>query len=378
MALVGRLQRKHLASLQALQPNRPILVQPLTVDPGAQKETRWIEAPGVPVDTELWTRSVLLNEVLFDIDVKPWGKVAEAMARLVRVLDELRIPYYAGPSGGKGAHASVFIDPESIRVPDRLLERAKAVDVDVWSEARQAFAHAIFDGMDLPKGATEEDTENLRWAPPLGVSGVFDRSKVKWAASRSGSMIRLIGTPGSTGARKTIAPDWHEAEWLQAALLSAPPTLPLKWHGEPALFAVPAALNQAIVARLEAAVGRAEAARAKERPTANSIRAVAKVRSVPCIAKILTEAAPPGTRHYSFLNLAVTARALGVTRTGAENLLRQALGLCGLNESDGAWATLQRVYNGEYNLVNVCCPSPHVKAWCSPNACPLSNRREFR
>ena len=373
VGLVGRLQLKHLAALQALQPNRPILVQTDV------KVARWVPWTEVAADQDLWTRSVLLNEVLFDVDAKPWRAVALAMARLVRVLDELHVPYYAGPSGGKGAHASVFLDPESIKVPDRLLERARKVDVDVWSEARQAFAHAVFDAMDLPRGANDEETENLRWAPPLGVSGVFDRSKVKWSAARSGSMVRAIGTPGGAGFRKTLAPEWHEAEWLLSATRDAePPALPLKWHQEPALFAVPAALNQAIVARLEATVGKAEAARARERPTANSIQALGKVKSVPCIARILAEPAPRGTRHYAFLNLAATCKTLGVTRTGAENLLRQALALCGLDESDNAWSVLQGVYDGQYSLMNVCCPSPHVKAWCAPNACPLSRRFEFK
>lgn len=362
--LLGARQQQHVRALQRLQP-RPILVQRLTSDPEAQKGTRWVPLDQVYPGAELWTRSVLLNEVLFDCDARPWSRVANATADLLTVLHELQATPYSGPSGGKGSHTSVFLDPASIRGPERLFERAQFLGVDIWSEARMTFAHAVFNGMGLPP---EDDA---RWAPPAGGSGVWDRSKVKWSAARSGSMIRVLGTPGSAGARKTTV-DWSPEEWRASAATEAPPVAPLKWFDAPVLYPIPPSISQLIVAAVERAVLAAEAVYTETKPTRNPIAALAEVKRVPCVARILREPASPGTRHYAFLNLAVTAWHAGVTRRGAESLMRQALALCGLDEADKSWQALQDVYAGRYSIRATACPSPHVSALCEPSCCPLS------
>ena len=118
--------------------------------------------------------------------------------------------------------------------------------------------------------------------------------------------------------------------------------------------------------------------REAEKPTnENPLLTLAAVKAIPCVAHILNEPAPRGTRHYAFLNLAVTARHLGLPRDGAESLLRRALSLCGLPDTDPAMASLHEVYDGRYNLLNIACPSPHVKSFCNPNGCSLATRFVF-
>ena len=370
MPLIGRLQRRHIEALQTLQPGRKILVQPKTVDDANQKETRWVALDAVPPDVEIWTRSVLLNEVLFDADAKPWSRVADATARLVSALDELGIPHYTGPSGGKGAHASVFFDPTTIRGPSDLLARAERLGVDLFSEARMVLANCILNAAGFP------DDDAKRWAPPIGESGVWDRSKIKWSAARMGSMVRVLGCRGRAGFRKTVAP-WDAEAWRRSAANEAPPELGQRFHYDVQSYELPRTISDMIIEQVERAVATAEATKASTRPTVNPFEAVKALKAVPCAARILTSPAPPGTRHYAFLNLAVTAKHLGVPRAGARSLLQQALALCDLSDTDPAVQVLEEVYDGRYRLMNMTCPSPHVKSWCDPNGCALACRFEF-
>jgi hypothetical protein len=324
-----------------------------------------------PEGLELWTRSVLLNEILLDIDARPWRCVARAMDKLVVALrDHLQVPVYDHESGGKGAHASIFLDPTSIKDTSGILARANRAGIDIWSITRITVANAFLDAAGFPPG------DSVRWTAPVG-NGIFDRLKVKWNADRRGSMVRVIGTPGSAGFRKTLVPD--NFSWSAAATWEAPKPQRLRFHDTPQLWGVPAALNDRILAQVEEATHAAEAtlAEGQKENSQGSLKALAAVKACPCVAKILAAPAPPGTRHYAFLNLAVTSRALGLPRAGAENLLRKALGLCGLDEGDGAWQVLQDVYDGHYSLASPRCPSPHVSGWCQPNACPLSRRLTF-
>lgn len=323
----------------------------------------------VPRSRELWTRSILLNEVLFDADARPWSRVAHATSSLLSALDSLAAPYYSGPSGGKGTHTSVFLDPASVKVDAALLDRAERLGVDAWSEARAAFAHLVFDAMGLPRG------DDVRWAPPLGASGVWDRSKIRWSAGRSGSMVRVLGTPGGDGTRRKTL--WDADACAATAGNDSPPSMPVSFHSTPTLYAAPAELNAVIVANIEAACLAVEAARAKDRPALDPEQALSAFKAVPCIARTLSQPCLSGTRHYAFLNLAVMAKHFGVAREDAQGLLQEALAVSGLPATDKAVDTLGEVYDGRYSLVNVACPSPHVRSFCQPNACSQSRRFTF-
>lgn len=365
--LVARLQRRHVERLAALQPHRPVLAQ--VRDDHDQKATQWVRWNSVPTGRELWTRSVLLNEILFDVDTA-WSGAAGVTADLVEALEEIRVPHYAHVTGGKGTHTSVFVDPDSIHADSGLLARAERLGVDPWSTARETLAEAFLDAAGYGSGE--------KWAPPIE-DGVFDRLKVRWAAARSGSMVRVVGAPGSYGIRKTLVPeDWSGDSWRRAARRDTPPELRLRFPDEPDLWYVPRALNGRIVARLVERVERAESARVTQAASEDPDKALHKlVNDVPCVRRILTDAAPQGTRHYAFLNLVVTARGLGVTREAAADTLRRALDLCGLDERDKAWELLDEIYSGTYTLPKLTCPSPHVSNWCDKNRCCLSKTKVF-
>ena len=55
-------------------------------------------------------RTVLDNEIVFDLDEKNWN-IVRIFARIIsKYLDKNKIPYYMFGSGGKGIHISIFCD----------------------------------------------------------------------------------------------------------------------------------------------------------------------------------------------------------------------------------------------------------------------------
>ena len=58
---VARAQRAWLWQLQAMQPERPILAQ-------LDKPDKWLPWYEQPANAVLWTRSVLMNEIVADAD----------------------------------------------------------------------------------------------------------------------------------------------------------------------------------------------------------------------------------------------------------------------------------------------------------------------
>lgn len=354
-ALVAAMQRRQLQQLQTMQ-ERPILVQ-------THKEDNWTPWQQAPAGAELWTRSVLLNEVLFDFDARPWSRVAEKVVAVVDALTGLGIPFQAGPSGGKGAHISVFLDPDSIKLPTGLLQAASRAGIDIWSIVRLTVAEAILDAADFPEGE--------RWSPPVG-SGMMDRLKVKWNALKRGSMVRLCGTPGSTGRRKTIvAPDY---DWKGSANLPEPPTEPLQFHGKPDLFTVPPPIVTRIAEALEEAVKTAQVP--TEVPTvieANELRAIALFKSIPCIAKLLQDGAPSGMRDRAFGDFGIKAKMVGVPRWAADRLARQVLDKSPGADEGHALYRVASAYEGNY-APHLRCPSPLVPELCEgcQGTCPLA------
>lgn len=362
--LIARRQREYLKQLEAVQPQRPILTQP-------GKEATWVPVEELPPGEEVWTRSVLVNELLFDLDA-PWRRVVRAADRLTSTLDELGVPHEDFLSGGKGAHLSIFFDPTGITIDGDLFRRAKRTRTCAWSVARLTLAHALMDAAEFPEG------DDPRWAPPIGKSGVFDRLKVKWSTFKRGSMVRMAGTPGGRGFRKTRLPE----DWTWEETSKEPPSVPLRWPEEVKLWTVPVPLRQRIVDDLEAAVRRAESAQASNnRRTApgSALQAVRKLKRIPCVSSILDAPAPKGTRHYAFLNLVTTCRALGLPRRSAERHLLRALRKCGLDKTDKAWELLDEVYSvHNYRADRLMCPSPHVSSFCDLNRCSISRRKCFK
>lgn len=366
--IVARRQRSAVAFVQSWTPKRPILVQPLRAE-ADQVRTRWAPLESLPPNAEIWTRGIGLNELVFDFDVAPWARVAEAGRRLTEAMDALSFDHVKAASGGKGAHVHGWIDPESVKLPTFLFNALKRWGVDPWREVRWVVANALIDAAGWPTDEEDPDGwEAARWAPPHG-RGVFDKTKLRWDGNRKGSMVRAFGCVGRNGFRKTVLPSWDEN----------PTALPLKfpeWR-EVAPWRVPRALQGRIIKAL------AEAVRIKRRALdgpaledhANHPYDLGKrLKSVPCAAAFVKNGAPHGARHYSFLNLVTTCRALGYSKEAAQRFVRQALAACNLPESDKAAMIPDEVYSPAWEL-RTTCPSPNVNPeLCCANKCALSRK----
>lgn len=345
---VARYQRRLVARVQAFQPRRPVLVQPLR-EVALQTATRWVPVTDVPEDVELWTRSIALNEVVFDIDAKPWARVVAAQEALAGALDVLGVPHVTAWSGGKGAHTHVYLG--DIRISEDAFEDARRLNVDVWREARWVVANAILDAADVPRG-------KARWAGPDS-PGVYDKLKVSWSAHKAGSMVREFGCAGGAGFRKTTAPPL--AEWPKRA----PTDAPLRFPRALPVWDVPEALQERIEAAILAAVERAED-EAERGPRGPSVPEGARLKDAPCLVSFLREGAPPGGRHFPFLNFAARLHALGYPRRVALAYVRRALRACGGGaEHEGVVA---EVYSGRWE-------APSGPCECEPGACVFARRR---
>lgn len=321
-----------------MQPLRSLL-------PSVQKRTRWIPAEKVPRGIEIWTRSIGRNEVVLDVDAKPWRRVYDAHEPVDAALAELRVPHLTAWSGGKGAHSHVLLD--GLTLPSDLFDAAKRLRVDAWREARFVCAEALLNAAGVPTG-------RKRWAPPYG-SGVFDRSKIWWRSDRAGSMVRAFGYQRIPGFRKTLAPAF--SEWPRDEP-PASPRLRLP-RGEWPAWRVPAAINDRVVEAVRLAVAKAENAR-RVGEGAPKVRAGATLADVPCAYRFVREGSPAGSRHYNFLNLVVTCKALGYSRATTDRFVLRALRACGLPTTDPAREIVAWVFDPQYGTPNLSCPSPHT------------------
>ena len=135
-----------------------------------------------------WTRSILTNEVVFDLDMSDWHQIKNAYEKLQTTLDALGFPYLLAFTGGKSCHLHVFLDSSVDGVWSQAeVDQIKERDVDIWFWIRECFVDLILERADL-----KSQTIKLDWG------------KIRWAITSKGSMIRDFGTPRPDGRFKTL------------------------------------------------------------------------------------------------------------------------------------------------------------------------------
>lgn len=349
--IIARRQREFAAAVQAAQPRRPLLVQVLS--PEDQTRVDWVPMTAAPPG-ELWTRTIALNEVVFDFDSSDWARVRFEADRVCAVLDQIGAPYLLSMTGGKGVHIHVWLDAQSVRMDNAVLDRAERVDVCPFSVLRETFANGVLDAADVPRAA--------RWSKD---GGVIDWLKVHWSSKRMGSMIREFGCAGSRGFRKTLV------DSLPAALERQPLRMP---DGPTPAFRVAFPMVQRFQRTLREHVEAVESAR-QARPTD---LAGMRLEDVPCVRRAMEHGVGRGNRHAAHLNLVVTAFRMGYTADEATEALASAVEKHGLSEGDTIEKLVGQVYTGRWRApANLTCPSPMGGGFCNPNECCLSRSSFF-
>ncbi|MGC9138723.1 MAG: hypothetical protein ACP5G5_06960 [Thermoplasmata archaeon] len=135
---------------------------------------KWVAwNPGSPPPFPYDHRTVLNNEVVFDIDIKDWDMVRRYAQIIINFLNSNGIGHLIGLSGGKGVHIHVFL-----KISDELyffLKKLDTEDIDVAREIRLAFFDWVLSNIPQPP-------ENA-----------VDRSLVSWSSESKGHMVREFG-----------------------------------------------------------------------------------------------------------------------------------------------------------------------------------------
>ncbi|MBU7045021.1 MAG: hypothetical protein HXS54_01180 [Theionarchaea archaeon] len=130
-------------------------------------------------------RTVLHNEIVFDIDFKKWEDVKEYGEKVIKTLEKLKIPHVLAYSGGKGIHIHVFFkfsEDQNIRL------FTENISIDTIFVRMQLFKYILKEA---------EINDEL-----IGKSKPFDTSCVNFSDELKGHLIRAFG--GKKESFKTI------------------------------------------------------------------------------------------------------------------------------------------------------------------------------
>lgn len=179
-------QLVYIARLQALQPNKPVLVQrPLNGNLELVGK-KWLDWHSVFTTEPLLTCSVLSNEIAIDPDLKDWGLLRIEINKLLEYLNRVKIPHLLSWTGGNGVHVEIFFKSD-IQIPHDIGNKIKEYGVDVGIIVRTFLTNWL-----LNHAEVKPETIALDWG------------KIKWSGQRKGSMIRIFGAKRPDGGVKTL------------------------------------------------------------------------------------------------------------------------------------------------------------------------------
>lgn len=338
MSLAAALaQRLWLGLLEDAQPgDRRILVQ-------TARESPWLPWQDLPADVVLWTRSVLVNEILFDPDDAE-KRANQTTAEKLAAAAKRRGVEPVGPadSGGRGYHLHVFVDPAGISLAKRQALAAQLYGVDVWKVAREV----IFETLAQDAGLTKTERASL------------DEGKVRWTSRKKGSMVRDFGSLGRLGYAKTLGTADEPTRY--------PWNVPLWRPGRDIVERIRRAVDR------EVSKAEARAAKPVGSLTGGS-GGLAGVEAHPCVQRCLSQGAPVGERGITALHLVRLCMAEGLTEGESHDVLGRYADACEANGpamSDDVHATVSRLYD-QGDRPRIACPNPMGLSVCSGvTSCP--------
>lgn len=339
-AAVAFAQRVLLARLQELQPERAIRAQAWLGDKEATRRQTWEPWQTLSPGARLWTRSVLLCELVCDVDTPDKALNEQIAQKWVRGARALGADAW-GPvdSAGRGWHAHVFVDADSFYLDGKLLDQAEKHSVDVWKTIRESLFGFICWAAEL----TEAEYDAL------------DVGKVAWTAAKQGSLVRCFGSPGGLGYAKTLG---------DVPMVVTPDELPQLWA--PQRFAY--YIEERIAEQIETAKRAKDDAKTAKRELKAARSAL---DAHPCVREALKNGAPVGERGTTGLHLLRLCRVEGLSAEQAAEVARAYVAACEKHGkmSDDIVSKVGYVYAQPPGGIK--CPNPLGLSVCESNTgCP--------
>jgi len=329
-------QRVWLDKLQAADPTNPILIKALEggMPEGADPDLyKWVPYTEVwnRLTTPIYTRGILLNELMIDPDAEKWEDITSELKKLKAYCEENNIPYYMGFSGGKGVHFSIIYGRISAGSPEATKALFADVDkynVDAIKVARNAVLYAIAErvGVDLVK---------------LGL----DKKKVNFRTDSKGSQIRVYGTIRSPGKYKTYITEIPQEK-------PEPGELPLIFPEEVKVWDIKETeFNDIAIKAIREAVKKAENSE-ECIPLSDELFKGTVLSEFPCMVRLFGAGVKMG-RYNACCSVALMSKKCGLSRAEAEKNLQalcQTFPNLSQEDADSRISDSLRIYDSDHRF----------------------------
>lgn len=265
------------------------------------------------VTSPIYTRGILLNEILVDPDSENWQDIRDGIGKLHSFCQKNNIPHTMGFSGGKGIHLSIIFgaitagDPESTKV---LFEEVEKYNIDACKTVRRAllFEIAKSAGVDLEK---------------IGM----DKKKINFRVTRMGSQVREFGTIRAPGKYKTFITEIPDKK-------PEPFKLPLVFPGKVEIWNIrDTEYNDIAIDALEKEIEKAKNADEYTEISDENFKDI-PITKFPCIDKLFKVGIRNG-RYYANVAVVLICQKYGIPREETDkHLIALSKTFPGISQAD--------------------------------------------
>lgn len=302
-------QRVYLDKLQELS-KKPILIKAKEGQAPEKADYQlynWLPYTNIwmHVKEPIYTRSILVNELCFDPDVKDWNILVSEMGKISEYCKKEGIPLQLAYSGGNGIHGHIFFN--SFEIDNNNFDDAKKYDIDLYKIVRNVLIDKILIGARTNRNVL-----------------AIDAKKINFNHLRMGSMVREYGTTRPDGYFKTqiidIPKTKEEARKLPLVFPECIKTwdIPKTWNTE---------INAAI---------REQITKAEEYQNYN-VQYIDfsgnKLENFPCLKHLLKNGTETG-RYYAACSISLMAKKCNIPWKTSEEAIKKMFSKCELTAGD--------------------------------------------
>ena len=300
-----RAQKEWLDKLQELEPSdQPILIKiaeggiPKGADPDLYNWTNYKQV-WAKVKTPIYTRGILLNEIMIDPDAEKWDDVRDEIRKLHSFCEKESIPHTMGFSGGKGIHFSIIfggISAENSEATAEMYADVEKYNMDARKTVRRALLSVIARRADV-------DLDKLG----------LDKKKINFRTSSMGSQIREFGTTRAPGKYKTFITEIPDSK-------PEPGEFPLTFPEEVKIWTLKGTeFNDIAIDAIKQEIEKLKTSE-EYTPISDYNFKDISITEFPCIARLFNAGVRTG-RYYANVALVLMSRKCGLSKEDTERNL---------------------------------------------------------